>query len=189
MYLLLKPRIHLQTFEWRKAHSWTLHGTIFTWLVDGSEQEVLSSGNPFTNTKFFSVKKGKHTINKVAIISATGKRILYLTPSYPGSMNDPLILDKTMGDWYPEIDEQEHGLGDSIFTGYYDKGIRLDTPPRNRKDLYRLYAVVRVTVENVFDFAVTKMPLRIPPSNEQEILEYHNNIWVVVAALINDFRC
>ena len=66
-------------------------------------------------------------------------------------------------------------------------------PPGTEKDLYRLYAAVRVAVENVFadihDFAVTKMPLRIPPSNEQEILEYHNKIWVVVAALINDFRC
>ena len=75
-----------------------------------------SSGNDIENKRIYSQKKKKPTINTLAVISPSG-RILYLSPSYPGSVNDREIVEKTAASWYADLTEEENGLGDPGFRG------------------------------------------------------------------------
>jgi hypothetical protein len=61
--------------------------------IDGSEQEVLASGTYILDTKFYSQKKKKPTIN-ICVVISLGGRVLYLSPSFPGSVNDREIVKK-----------------------------------------------------------------------------------------------
>ncbi len=79
---------------------------------------------------FHSVKK-EATINIVMFIRVD-RRVLYLSPSFPGNKNDLQIVEATYKLWNPFFDMSENGLGDLGFSGLRDskKGIRPDVPPQ-----------------------------------------------------------
>lgn len=104
-----------------------------TWIVDGSEQSIVSPCDSVKNTRFYSVKKGKCTVNILIIINIQTKQILYLSPSYPGSINDGEIIHKTVNEWHVNFEDDEYGLGDSGFNGFNDIGVRIVTPIGERE--------------------------------------------------------
>ena len=82
-YDFLSPRLSLMTPDQRLANCVTIFGKSFTFVVDGSEQPVPSSSHPFCNGEFYSVKKGKPTVNILIVIHIETKRILFLSESCP----------------------------------------------------------------------------------------------------------
>lgn len=192
-YNRFKNYITMHSLEWRLKHSIKMFHTTYTFLLDGTHQQVNGSDDPFRDTEFYSTKKGMHTINVLVVISAIGKKILYISPSMPGSYNDPQILTLTKQDWYDKLDPMEHGLGDRIFKKPQEESnFRVDIPPSERNDLYRVMAKARASVENIMadikDWSALSVPLRIPPKKRDYILEYHHKIWTIVASFTNIYK-
>lgn len=131
-YQVLSPRLSLGSAEERLANGvQTFHDT-YMFLMDGCEQKVLGSDNPFTDTSFYSIKKGSPTINKVAVVHIRTGRFLWLSPSFPGAYNDQVIAEACQHLWHDKLHPLENGLGDSSFDGLRAKGMRVDGPPSSR---------------------------------------------------------
>jgi hypothetical protein len=194
-YSTLKPLLTMRSLEYRLEHSKTLFNQIFTFAIDGSEQGVTGSSHPVTDTRFYSAKKKKHTINIVAICSLNGK-VLWLSPSYPGSFNDNTITRETFEEWADELHPIEVGAADSGFNGLPADGIPIETTPNKKgsKAVYRAFCKVRIIIENVFgdikNYRICKDELRVPFTNEENdlILEHHQKIWTIAAVFINEYR-
>lgn len=193
----LEHKLTLKTLDWRLKHSIQIFHTTYTFIIDGTEQQVCSSTDPTADLEFYSPKKSKPTINILLVVSALDKKILYLSDSRPGSNNDPILLKESKMHWYDELDPQEHGIGDSIFR---EKEInllgldrlRIDTPPTERNEYYKVFAKARAPVENVIadmkDWSALRLPLRMNPKDKEAILTYHNKIWKVVGVFVNEYR-
>src|SRR5690606_2727746 len=113
--------------------------------------------------------------------------------SMPGSYNDTHILQETRHEWYDKLDPLDQGLGDQIFKKPHEiRDFRIDTPPSQRNDLYRVMARARACVENIIadlkDWSALSIPLRIPVNSREYILDYHHKIWTIVAAIINAYK-
>lgn len=190
-YNWFKDRITLQTLEWRLQHSVKIFHTTYTFILDGTEQPVYGSNNPFKDIQFYSAKKSRHTINILLVISAVGKRILYLSHSVGGNQNDSDLVEATREQWYNKLDEMEFGLGDSIFEGILNGSVWIDTLPSRKNKFYSVFSKYRSQVENVIadlkDWSALKLPLRMSIANN-DILSYHNKIWTIVAVFYNDFK-
>lgn len=155
---------------------------LHTWVIDGSEQPVKKSSDPVTDTRFYSVKKSKHTINIVAVIAVDGF-IMWLSRSYPGSVNDREIVKQTRSDWYDKFGEDEWGLGDKGFAGF--RGWRFTIPGDPGEELSRQISRYRIRVENKFadikQWRATREQLRA----DDNILEEHQKNWVIVSGFLN----
>lgn len=186
-YNLLAPSLELGTAEWRLKNSKELY-SIFTYVLDGSEQPVLASDSPQIDLEYYSVKKKKHTINTIVMINVRTRRIIYVSPSYPGSYNDSDILKETSEEWFPKLDPNECGMGDNGFEGF--ESLRISTPPANTT-LAKTFSKYRVRIENTIaslkDWKALKYQLRIPPSKKANILSLHHKMWVIVSVFVNDF--
>jgi hypothetical protein len=91
-----------------------------------------------------------------------------------GSAND--IIDAL---FFSVKKDQEWGLGDSGFCGLDTiDGLRVITPPTERRAAYKLFSSIRVRVENRIadfkDFAICRDRIRLPPSNKERILDFHH---------------
>lgn len=122
VYGRLRHTIQIGSADWRIANSITIFGQLFSFVVDGSEQPCESSSNPLVDTRFFSPKKKKHTINKVILINIVTRRIIWISDSYPGSINDAEIMRREHG-WRDNLEKHEYGLGDSGFDGLQQEDI------------------------------------------------------------------
>jgi len=97
--VFLASFVTLQTLEWRLRHSCKILHSMYTFVLDGSEQPATGSANPILDTSFYSAKKKKHTVN-ILVVASLNKKILYISPSYPGSVNDIEIVRRTRHLWY-----------------------------------------------------------------------------------------
>jgi hypothetical protein len=191
-YNLLKDRLLLQDLDFRLANSTQMFYTTYTFVVDGTEQGVSGSKNPFINTLFYSAKKAKHTINILIVATAKGKKILYISPSYPGSYNDNTITRLTRKEWLDKFHPSETGLGDNGFDGLRQDGIKIDTPPSHEEEIYKLFSSRRIVIENVMadlkDWRALKGEMRMKAKNKEKLLKTHHMMYTVVAVFLNDFR-
>lgn len=189
-YKILQPSISLKTYNWRIDNSCTFFHTQYTFIVDGSEQGVAKSKLPVQDGSFYSTKKCKHTINILLVVSVESRKLLYLSPSYPGSINDPKIVENTKTKWLDLLEPNEYGIGDSIFK--FDESIHIHPPPSDeRSTLYSDWCRKRVPVENYIEniknFRACKDPLRMPISGrDEEILKVHNMNWHIGAGFVNE---
>ena len=145
LYKISAPRISFGSLAQRLEAGAKLWGDCFTFIMDGSEQAVVNSSDDLTDSKFYSVKKSRSTINVVVIIGFSGK-ILWLSPSYPGSYNDNVIIRKHKDEWFLQLDDSEWGLGDSGFS-IMDEDFRIICPPSYRNDLYKMISRFRIKIE------------------------------------------
>lgn len=113
-YDTVKHRITHNNIAERMRHSTQLFHHIYTFAIDGSEQPIHSSKNPFANSRYYSTKKGWHSVNIVVICDLTGK-IIWISPAFPGSYNDAEVCKKTA----PSLQWifKEWGFGDKGFVG------------------------------------------------------------------------
>ncbi len=123
LYVHLSPHLHLHThaFWWQRGAQ--MYRRTITWLMDGMEQPVHVSQNPVINTDLYSVKKKQHSL-MLLIIVAIGRTILWLSPSYSGSMTDLEIAQETKVEWN-QFDPDEMGLGDTGFQGQSPPSLHL----------------------------------------------------------------
>ena len=188
-YDFLSPQLSLMTPDQRLANCVTIFGKSFTFVVDGSEQPVPSSSHHFCNGEFYSVKKGKPTVNILIVIHIETKHILFLSESCPGSQNDNEIVWKTRGKWIDQFSQQEYGLRGEGFNGISD--LRIVTNGIN-EEFNNLMKKFRIRVENVIEtcknFAALKNQLRVPPAPQTgKLLSTHQQNWVIGAVLVNYF--
>jgi hypothetical protein len=188
---VLSPFVTLQTLEWRLRHSCKILHSMYTFVLDGSEQPATGSANPILDTSFYSAKKKKHTVN-ILVVASLNKKILYISPSYPGSVNDIEIVRRTRHLWYDLLEKNENGLGDNGFNGLDEDGIQIDSPPDRNSPAYKIFSSQRIIIENVFadlkDWGVLHDEIRMPVAHKEELLETHNKNWRVVCGLLNKFR-
>jgi hypothetical protein len=192
LYATLKPRLTLMTPSFREEHGIYLFNHLYTFIVDGSEQRVRTSSNPIREEQFFSAKKGTHSINILCAITADAKRVLYLSPSFPGSVSDIEIVRKTRGEWLDLLSEGENGLADAGFQGLREEGIRIDTPPGGKRGThYALFSSARIPVEQKLAafkaWSALSLPMRVSPNNLEKALHLHHQHWTVVGVILNDF--
>jgi hypothetical protein len=189
-YNLAKDRLRFNSSEERLKASCKIFYTTYTFVIDGSEQEVMGSDDPMIDTLFYSQKKGKHTITILLIMDLQGC-IIWLSASFPGISPDLALVLKTKNEWHPKFEEIESGLGDLGFVGVKKNDVRIDTPPSNPEaPLYKDFSSVRIRIEPKFaevkDFRCCKDVLRFCPVKKQQILDTHHKHWTVVSVLINE---
>jgi hypothetical protein len=189
-YDTYKGKISPLTLRERMASGVKIFDTLFTWIVDGSEQEVLHSNNWVKDIKFHSAKKKKATINIYIIIALDG-RVLFISPSFPGINLDSEMFLLTAGEWHSLLDEQEHGFADLGFRKLWKQGYKVEVPLSDRTQKFsKLFSSYRIRIEQRFadikDFDITRAPLRTPPAYEEELLTQHNKNWTAVCILVND---
>jgi DDE superfamily endonuclease/Helix-turn-helix of DDE superfamily endonuclease len=63
-------------------------------IIDATERRRQRPKNPEKQALFYSGRKKKHCDKNVVIVSTQGKRIDYLSPTYPGKMHDKKIADE-----------------------------------------------------------------------------------------------
>ena len=191
LYDTLKDRLTARSLQWRLDRSVEYLSQCFTFAIDGSEQPVLHSANSLIDTLFYSVKKKKHTVNIVVICSLADMKVLWMSPSFPGSFNDPQIVHKC-NKWFGCLSSSEWGFGDSAFEGLTDYGIRVSAPPDRQSPLYSIYSKYRIKIENMFaalkNWGSVIFTLRIPPSNKDMLLDTHQKHWTIVAVLHNEYN-
>lgn len=190
IYELLKVKLTMRSLNYRVSHGVGLFHSYYTFGVDGSEQGVCAaSHNPFKNTRFYSTKKGYHTMNILVLIALNGK-VLWVSKAYPGSWTDIQILRETCAEWMAFLREWERGLGDLGFEGVEELGV--DAPPSRASPLYKIFASYRIAVENAIadikDWRCTKDDVRDLVKDEEVLLENQRKRWVVVSVLKNEYN-
>jgi hypothetical protein len=191
-YLLLKDQISLRDLEFRWANSTQIFYTTCTFIVDVTEQAVSGSSNAFMDCLFYSAKKAKHTLNTLVVATAKGKKIIYISPLFLGSFNYNTITLSTRKEWLDRFHPLEIGLGDNGFDGLGKYGIKIDTPPSQEEEMYKIFSSQRICIENVMadlkDWRALKEPLRINTKSKEELLETHHMMYTIVAVFLNNHR-
>lgn len=187
--LVTSPHISCGTPSWRYTESFLLYYEHVTFIIDGSEQPVYTSRKRHIDNRFFSTKKGQPSINILVAISPKTKRIIYLSPSYPGSNNDNVIFDDDIKkNFLNQLQHWEHGIGDSGFNGLEDFNM-ISSPSKKDKKISKMFSQNRIEIEckleEIKDFRACKDRLRLPPSNVQTILDTHQANWRIASAFIN----
>lgn len=186
----LQHAISFGTLASRMKCATQLFYTTFTFAIDGSEQSVCGAKNPFLDTRFYSTKKGHHSVNTVVICDLNG-RILWLSPSKPGSNNDNVITLNEKNNWQPHLSSNEWGFGDNGFKGLHIHGINIADPPKRGEPLYKKFSHYRIIIENVFarmkDWRCVREQIRMRLVDEHDLLTTHHYMWTVVAVFINDY--
>jgi hypothetical protein len=190
-YSLLGVDISMETPQYRKENGCMLYYDLHTFGVDGSEQPVEAAAkDPWKNFRYYSPKSGMHSINILVVIALNGK-ILWISPAFPGSNSDIVILKKpeTLQQWHPLLEEDEFGLGDLGFEGC--SSLRINVPPARSNPFYKYFAHFRVTVENTFEriknWRCCKDAVRDKLVDENNLLEQHHKRWTIIGAFINRY--
>lgn len=190
MYDLLKDRLSLRSLEYRLEHSCRIFNTRYTYVLDGTEQAVTGSNNGVIDTRFYSAKKKKHTVNVLIVSTVENHKVLWISKCFPGSYNDQAIVDLTRAEWYDKFHPLEWGAGDHGFDASRKKGMNIDTPPDRCYPLFRIFSKKRVGSEWVNEYfhnwAVTRLPIRTPVG-DPNMLDIHTMAWRLVGVFINDF--
>jgi DDE superfamily endonuclease/Helix-turn-helix of DDE superfamily endonuclease len=192
LYDELAHLISLQTLDYRKELGCEIFGNLYTFVIDGSEQRVSSSSNPFLDTEFYSVKKKQHSINILVVVTIHGRKVLHLTYSRPGIFKDDKVALLTRKDWHDPLNIRENGLGDHGFDGLDAYGMRITTSGAVEDSLSKLLSSKRIIVENVLadlkDWRSLKDEIRMKLTNKEELLRVHFQQWTIVSVFHNEFR-
>ena len=159
-------------------------------ILDGTEQPVQRPQDPQRQQDFYSGKRKRHTIKKGIVVNERGL-IRAVTPSTPGAMHDLRHFRKS--GVLNRIPRQVGVIGDAGFDGlHHDLPEHSVATPhkarRNRplKEDQKLanqeLARVRIVVENVL--AQIKH-FRALAERFRHSLETHDDIFIVVAAIVN----
>lgn len=104
--------------EWRRQYGGTYYlRQLYTYAIDGSEQECGTPAASELDTFFYSSKKEMHSLNIIIIVTLLGE-ILHISKSYGGAFNDDYIVRNEV----------------SGFDGL--EGFNIYTPPGNRNEMY-----------------------------------------------------
>jgi DDE superfamily endonuclease len=117
---------------------------------------------------------------------ALNGKVLWVSPAYPGSINNIQIAHETAHVWL----EQLHGLGDAGFKRLED--IHIQAPPSCNNPFYSVYAIYHIAAENALadakDWHCMKDLIRDSLVDEIEMLETQHQKWVIVCVLKNEYN-
>lgn len=120
---------------------------------DGTERPIQRPKDPEEQRRFYSGKKKRHTLKNVTLIDEF-LYILFLSITYPGSVNDKTIADLSK---YP-LPEGSYLMQDLGFQGFELPGVEIIMPYKKppggsltpeQKEANREVSKVRVYIEHV----------------------------------------
>jgi len=181
LYHILEKSIVFSNNE-RINKSKTLFQNYFvSTIIDGSEQPVKVSNDIYNEERFYSAKKGFHSIIKIIGINPNYE-IIFSSNSHYGSTDEKWIVRNE----FPNLMQNERILGDKGFQGV-EKILACDPFSRFGRSMSSL----RIKVENVFalvkKFSCCNDKLRFNPENDSKLLELHDKYWTIVIGLINNY--
>ena len=103
-------------FEECMRKRFNYYNKYITWIIDKSEPAMHSSQNMFIDKRWFSAKKGQHSITLLIIILPT-RKILYVGNTLYNSVNDDELVKHTLHEWL-------HNLNQDVESGFKDLGFR-----------------------------------------------------------------
>lgn len=181
----LKHEISPMSIEWRLQHSVTINSFQFSVIIDGSEQKSVKPWNAFDDIAYYSAKKGQHSITTIVGYSPRGRKILFITNSYPGSVNDNILLLKEQKH-LQFLSKKEYVLADAGFQKL--DHLQIWTPPNHSCPLRKNAQRYRILIEQLFGmmkkWLIIAHPLPLK-TNQSEILEYHHQLWTILGAFVN----
>lgn len=200
LFTSLRNTLHFPSYSNRMRQSIPWRGRYIVIVIDGTEQHILKPHLSMFERLVYSGKKRKHTLTKLLMVSPSGI-IYYLSPSYPGSCTDQVLLAMQENAVYDWITWGECILGDAGFKNLaklsktkcqyvlpYDEHTKPAWTVEDEKFMSELKSI-RTIVENVIShikkWRICKDRFRSRCSNFQQFLDFHHEIWVVVAALVN----
>jgi hypothetical protein len=123
------------------------YGKIVTLVIDGVEQEIVSSVDKKISKITFSGKKNYHTLTKLR----KGK-IYFVSRSFPGGMNDLNLLQLTENWKHLSVSDVELIFADDGFKGHGEYKIYTTNTTTSCSDTFGYkneFKSIRVIVENV----------------------------------------
>lgn len=190
LFQYLHNQISLENFPTRSLCCWPIFNSLITLAIDGSEHPVVTSTNKLLDAEYYSSKKHQHSINKLVLTRLDGK-IMWMSNSFSGSNDDVSIARATRCSWYDFLTPTEYIIGDSGFDPLSSDGWRILTPGSNT-EFNRLLSSHRIIIENIFakmkSWDICSKCIRMPLlKHEEDVLDYHDKVWRIVAVLVNNF--
>lgn len=130
-------------------------------IVDASERPVRRPKDPYSQTKYYSGKKKRHTVKNQITIHPQSKRILSVSLTVEGKLHDKKLFEKDPVVW--RAPPKAKGLGDLGYEGAREVNpfISFVTPfkkPKGKelsasqKTTNKTLSSVRVSIEHVFSY-------------------------------------
>lgn len=193
----LQRNVQFATHEFRMKHGANYHGLAITVVIDGMLQLVQKPRDKGIALHYYSGKEKEYCVGKLIGVTADGY-ILTLTPSRRGSIPDhsQVCTPTVFRAFQTSLQHDEHVLGDNIFTGVIDLlAPQSVAVPRHKpndsneelRKLSKIRAIVENTIERLRNWAILKHTFRHSLQNEQQVLQTHQKICTVIAALHNLF--
>lgn len=196
-YNYYSQRLGWPNYQYRQRHGVHFRGVFVTVIGDGTEQQILISGNKYIEKNTYSGKKGKHTFTIFIACSPDGY-IYFISFSYSGSKPDLSVLNYQENQIYTRLEPNEWIMLDK---GYKDlKFARKVVPIVGKSEILleeeEIYnndvASIRIVIENVNceikKFKICQFTFRAHITKLEEVRIEHNRVWVVVAGIVNEFK-
>lgn len=153
--------------------------------MDCNEQEHLSCGNKHEAVAIFSGKQGRPTWTKLLTCSPYGD-IYFLSASYQGSNNDPMVYMKRENQIHQFLSKKEAVGGDAAFAFINEHHPTLTTTLGNTekdKDFNKRFVPIWLVVENVCGVLEQRWPILKNTFRHNKAC--HNGVWSVLVSLHN----
>jgi hypothetical protein len=169
------------------------NGMNFSIIIDGMEQKIYSCSDKQISKASYSGKKSAHTFTKLIGVSREGN-ILFLSPSYIGSLSDSNLVNFPENWIYKYLEIHENIMGDLGFRGLeYLKIYTMKSEVFKGYDIEHDFKHFRVIVENVIGhirkWKICKQEFQSKLKTLDKAREYHHFIFEIVAGLVNLFVC
>ena len=157
-------------------------------IIDGVERPFCAQVIQRFKPKSLAVKK-RHVVKNV-LISGTDERILYVSPTYPGSVHDKTIADEQDIEFQRTIDL----LQDTGFQGYKPKNANIIQPlkkpkgkelSQEQKDQNKAKSIKRVVVEHsIRGFKIWRVAKDVCRNWTVELRDYY----IFISCGLHNFR-
>lgn len=188
----ISQNICFPDLEERRKIFFNVDNEVFSTIIDGMEQKVMSSSDKGINSAIFSGKKKYHTLTKLIAVSRTGY-IWFLSSSYFGSISDINLTEFPENFVYKKLTSEEKIMGDKGFRGLEKFNIYSLLKGKSKDvDLFnRNFKHYRSVVENVIGqikfFKICKEEFKIKMKNYQNARYKHHLIYMTVCSLLNEY--
>lgn len=160
-------------------------------LLDATERPIPRPQDPDRQTACYSGKKKRHTLKNTVVAAATGRKIVFVGDTTPGSRHDKRLAE----DDAPPFPPGSRVPSDSGYQGYAVEGVAVLTPfkkPRggertpDEKAFNTQLSRHRIPVEHAIGGLKVARMLRDPFRNRADGMA---DTAIVVAAGLYNFKC
>lgn len=168
------------------------NGFIFSLIIDGMEQKVISCSNKSIRNASFSGKKKFHTFTKLIGVSREGF-VWFLSPSYLGSLNDINLCSFPENFIFRKLHPQEKIMGDLGFKGLEKLQIYTmesnNYPENYEHDFMHFRSLVENVIGQIRKWKICKHDFQSKMVDLEKASNYHHFVFEIICGLTNLFVC